>query len=98
MEYINVTSTQYFPEDVEGFCDCSVPSFYGNTDEDGNLKKDNMFSEFTDDYQRAKARENLGISDEYTLQWGNIEGNVVNQIDLCIYIDEAIKKAIAKLK
>lgn len=40
------------------------------------LQKDNYLSEFVTEIDKAKVRENLGISDEYTMTWENIQGFV----------------------
>lgn len=58
---------------------------------------DNLFSEITDDYQRAIARQNLGIIDNLKLSWGNITGNLVNQQDLYKFVTESIAEESAKL-
>ena len=50
----------------------------------------NLFSELTDDYQRAIIRQNLGISDDFSLVWGRIGGNLANQKDLYNFIKEAL--------
>ena len=50
------------------------------------ILRENLFSELVNDYQRAKARYNLGIGDEYSLVWGNIDGSIENQTDLYEYI------------
>lgn len=47
-----------------------------------NLKKDNYLSEFKYEYQKARARKNLGISSQETLRWGNISGYIEEQKDL----------------
>ncbi len=46
------------------------------------LKIKNCLSELVTEVQKAKARKNLGISDEYTLKWGNITGYIQSQDDL----------------
>lgn len=66
----------------------------------------NLFSELTDDYQRAIIRQNLGITDEASLLWGKIQGNLANQEDLVKFIqdtagadaDEIITQLNLKLK
>lgn len=52
------------------------------------LRKDNYLSEFQTEYEKNKVRENLGISSEYTLKWGNISGYIEEQKDLCKYFQE----------
>lgn len=61
--------------------DCDVSRTYGVGDSD-SFKKSNLFSELVDDYQRSIARNNLGIADKYSLVWGAITGNIIQQIDL----------------
>ncbi len=67
------------PEEIEyEDCNsCDVSKFYGNTNSDDSFKRENLFSELVTEYQRAIARQNLGIADEYSLLWGNISGNSV---------------------
>lgn len=61
--------------------DCDVSKFYGDPINDA-FKKSNLFSELVDDYQRAIARQNLGVVDKYSLVWGAITGNIIQQVDL----------------
>lgn len=51
----------------------------------------NLFSELTDDYQRAIIRQNLGIVDDLSLVWGKIGGNLANQKDLCKFVQDVMK-------
>lgn len=51
----------------------------------------NLFSELTDDYQRAIIRQNLGIGGDGSLLWGKIEGNLANQKDLYKFITDTLK-------
>lgn len=51
----------------------------------------NLFSELTDDYQRAIIRQNLGISDGSSIVWGKIEGNLANQKDLSKFIIDILR-------
>ena len=46
------------------------------------FKLENLLSELVDPYQRAIARQNLGIADVYSQIWGNLSGNISNQKDL----------------
>ena len=80
------------PEEVEyEDCNsCDVSKFYGNTNSDDSFKRENLFSELVTEYQRAIARQNLGIADEYSLLWGNISGNLANQTDLHDYLNNTI--------
>lgn len=54
---------------------------------------ENLFSELTDDYKRAIARTNLGIADSLNLTWGNISGNLINQVDLYNFVKDSIKQS-----
>ena len=47
--------------------ECDVAHFYGDTYPDSTFKRENLFSELVDEYQRAVARKNLGLSDEYAM-------------------------------
>lgn len=69
-------------EEVLCIKDVPIESYYGNQNPDGSFKRENLFSELTDEYQRAIARHNLGIGDNYGLIWGNIKGNILKQSDL----------------
>lgn len=84
-------------EDTEPIClkeDCSVQNRYKCADERGYFLIDNLFSELTDNYQRTLARINLGIADEYSLIWGNIKGNLINQEDLYNFVTSSIDTSI----
>jgi len=50
-----------------------------------------LFSELTDDYQRAIIRQNLGISGDNALIWGKIEGNLANQKDLYKFVKDTLR-------
>lgn len=52
------------------------------------FKIKNCFSELTSEVQKANARYNLGIGDEWNLKWGNITGFIENQADLAQYKQE----------
>lgn len=87
-------------EEVEHICikdDCDVSRYYGCASGDHGFQKDNLFSELTDEYQRAIARINLGIADEYALKWGNIKGNLSNQKDLYTFVIDSIAFDINKV-
>ena len=73
---------------IHDSCDPSV--YYGDVNENDSFKRSNLFSELTDEYQRAIARQNLGVADEFTLVWGNISGNLANQIDLYTFVVNSI--------
>lgn len=53
---------------------------------------ENLFSELNDDYKRAIARTNLGIADNLNLIWGNIGGNLINQVDLYNFVKDSVKQ------
>lgn len=46
------------------------------------LKVSNFLGEFRTEVDKARARFNLGIPDEYNFNWGNIRGTVTDQPDL----------------
>ena len=57
---------------------------------EGYFKIKNYFNELKNDVERANARFNLGISDEWSLKWGNISGYIENQKDLTQQLDKFI--------
>ena len=68
IDKINSVNTE--EEDEEHICikdGCDISKYYGCANGDDGFQKDNLFSELTDEYQRAIARQNLGIADDYTL-------------------------------
>ena len=67
---------------------CDASQYYGDTSKEGEFLKRNLFSELTTDYERAIARRNLGIAEDYAMVWGNLSGNLLNQLDLIKYIQE----------
>lgn len=76
-------------EENEGCIQAECPVQVGCSDEYFAIK--NLFSELTDDYQRAIIRQNLGIGDDATLLWGKIEGNLANQKDLYNFIIDTLR-------
>lgn len=74
--------------DQEEICviDGDASDYYGNREKDGCFKQENLFSELANEYERAIARQNLGIGDAQTLNWGKIKGNIHNQEDLREYV------------
>lgn len=76
-------------EEKEGCIQAECPVTVGCSDEYFAIK--NLFSELTDDYQRAIIRQNLGIGGEEALLWGKIQGNLVNQKDLYNFILDTLK-------
>lgn len=55
------------------------------------LMKNNYLSEFRTQLEKAKARKNLGIGDEYSLTWGNITGHIEDNNDLIKFIENQWK-------
>lgn len=55
------------------------------------LMKSNYLGEFRTQLEKAKARRNLGIGDEYTLSWGNITGHIEDNTDLIGFIENQWK-------
>lgn len=55
------------------------------------LIKSNYLGEFRTQLEKAKARRNLGIGDEYTLSWGNITGHIEDNADLIKFIENQWK-------
>ena len=53
--------------------------------------KSNYLGEFRTQLEKAKARRNLGIGDEYTLAWGNITGHIEDNHDLTQFIENQWK-------
>lgn len=52
------------------------------------LLTENYLSEFRSEIDKARVRQNLGIPDNYNLYWGNIKGNIRNQLDLISLLDK----------
>ena len=52
----------------------------------------NLFNELSSEAQKQIARENLGISDQYSLYWGNIKGYIEDQIDFIQKLKELIRE------
>ena len=76
-------------EQKEGCIQAECPVTVGCSNEYFAIK--NLFSELTDDYQRAIIRQNLGINGADALLWGKIDGNLANQKDLCKFIVDTLK-------
>lgn len=76
---------------------CNIQNFYGCHDETGYFKINNLFSELTNDYQRAVIRQNLGIGDSQSLLWGKIQGNLANQQDLYKFVKEVAQADTDKI-
>ena len=93
-DVISIDIKQGYVEEIEeSICiheSCDASTYYGDANEDDSFKRSNLFSELTDEYQRAIARQNLGVADEFTLVWGNISGNLANQIDLYTFVVNSI--------
>jgi hypothetical protein len=54
-------------DEVQWLESCGIEKYYGDASPDDYFRRENLFSELVDDYQRAKARYNLGIGEEYSL-------------------------------
>ena len=52
----------------------------------------NYLSELSSEYERHLVRQNLGISDIYSLTWGNINGNIESQEDLIRFLEKRIQE------
>ena len=55
------------------------------------LMKSNYLGEFRTQLEKAKARKNLGIGDEFLLTWGNITGHIEDNKDLTTFIENQWK-------
>ena len=55
------------------------------------LMKSNYLGEFRTQLEKAKARKNLGIGDEFLLTWGNITGRIEDNKDLTTFIENQWK-------
>lgn len=66
-------------------------------DESGYFLIANLFQELQNDYQKAMARSNLGIANDYSLIWGNIGGNLSDQTDLYKFVNESLAARINEL-
>ena len=83
------------PNEEESICvkeQCE--SRYKCTDNTEYFKVTNLFSELTDDFQRETIKKKVGRGSAYSLIWGNIAGNLVNQKDLYNFVLEEINKDI----
>lgn len=60
---------------------CSDPKYFKIT---------NLFNELKTEIEKADARYNLGIPDDFQLKWGNITGYIENQKDLTNYLNNFI--------
>lgn len=56
---------------------CSTP-YQICKDDSGYFKIDNLLGELLTEYQKNRAKQNLGIGTEYDLIWENIQGNFKN--------------------
>ena len=52
----------------------------------------NYLSELNSEYERHLVRKNLGISDKYSLTWGNISGNIRDQQDFVDFLEEQLQE------
>ena len=53
--------------------------------------KSNYLGEFRTQLEKAKARKNLGIGDEFTIAWGNITGHIEDNETLVKFIEDQWK-------
>lgn len=67
--------------DSENCNSCSDPKYFKIT---------NLFNELKTEIEKADARYNLGIPDDFQLKWGNITGYIENQKDLTNYLNNFI--------
>ena len=77
------------PDENEGCIQKNCTDLHSCSEEYFAIK--NLFSELTDDYQRAMIRQNLGIADEAALLWGKIGGNLANQKDLYKFVQDTVR-------
>lgn len=77
------------PDESEGCIQKECNDIHSCSNEYFSVK--NLFSELTDDYQRAIIRQNLGITDNSAAIWGKIEGNLVNQKDLYKFVQDVMR-------
>lgn len=96
MQKIHLNGDLFDPESliVQGGC-CNVVD--GNVINDITLKKSQHLSEFITEVDKALARKNLGIPDDFTLKWGNLKGNIEEQKDLWIQL-QLILESITDLE
>lgn len=62
------------------------------------LKKSEFLGEFKTEAEKARARFNLGLPDDYALNWGNIRGNIQNQTDLMQLLSDINQNVKTKLQ
>lgn len=56
------------------------------------LLKDKFLGEFKTEVDKARVRENLGIPDNYSYNWGHIGGAIENQADLMRILNNILNK------
>lgn len=56
------------------------------------LQVDKYLSEFKTEVDKARVRANLGIPDEYSYNWGHINGSIENQRDLMTILNSITRK------
>ena len=56
------------------------------------LQLHNYLGEFKSEVDKARVRENLGIPDDYSYNWGHIGGSIQNQTDLMSILNNLTKK------
>ena len=67
-----------------------VRNFYSKDAGNGHFLIDNLFSELIGEYQRSRARLNLGIGEEYSMTWKNIKGHVHDNPELYTFIIDTL--------
>lgn len=80
---------------TKGGC-CNVVD--GTSKEDDYLRKSKLLSEFITEVEKAIVRKNLGIADDFNLQWGNIKGYIENQKDLQKIIQSLLDEISLKIQ
>ena len=65
VEYIPKTEVEKNTMDLQS--SCSIEQYYPDASKEDYFKRENLFSELVNEFQRAKARYNLGIGDAYSL-------------------------------
>jgi len=65
VEYVPKTEVEKDTMDLQS--SCGIEQYYPDASKEDYFKRENLFSELVNEYQRAKARYNLGIGDAYSL-------------------------------
>lgn len=70
---------------------CNSSNYASCSSQSKYFQISNLFSELTSTYQKKLARQNLGILDSQLFKWGNITGDLSEQIDLYNFVNNSIK-------